>query len=213
MLSHVVYLNSEEDFFFIEKIKATEVVLGIKELSRFGKLSLEQLEDFSRRLKNKNISIVLDCDLLLNEMDAKPTYEFIQKLDFQFFDKVRVQDPGLLQWFFTHTEKPIQFIAETAYHNLISLKTIEDYLGSRLDRLILNLEIKKEVLQFFSQNLKTSLETLGFGRILLFHTPRKLLAPLVKDHDDEKKIQEVSNDFIEVLGESEESPHKGFPIF
>ena len=46
---------------------------------------------------------------------------------------------------------------------------------------------------------------MGFGRILLFYTPRPLLSALVP----EKFSQ---NEELAVLGESEESPHKGFPI-
>ena len=53
--------------------------------------------------------------------------------------------------------------------------------------------------------MKVPCELLGLGRILLFYTPRQLLSPLSED-----KLS--FNQEISAIGESEESPHKGFPI-
>ncbi len=56
--------------------------------------------------------------------------------------------------------------------------------------------------------MECPVEYLGLGRILLFYSPRNLLSPLLKDQD----VNLIGTDRIEALGESEESPHKGFPL-
>ena len=52
--------------------------------------------------------------------------------------------------------------------------------------------------------LKTPCELLVLGRILLFHSPRALLSPLSGEASDQS--------WIDAVGASEESPHKGFPL-
>src|SRR5690606_1204270 len=57
----------------------------------------------------------------------------------------------------------------------------------------------------YVKHLSVPCELLGFGRILLFYTPRSLLGALAPE-----KL--AMNGEIAALGESEESPHKGFPL-
>ena len=127
-------------------------------------------------------------------------------------DSIRVQDTGVLEYILETTALPIQLIAETGNHNLRGLLKWEEYIGERLERLILSSEINQEKLNEMKQKLKTPLEILALGRILLFYTPRKLLNHLLPETDDPKQKANHSDDFIEALGESEESPHKGFPL-
>ena len=80
-----------------------------------------------------------------------------------------------------------------------------DLAKGKLERLILSIELSKDTIVEYATKLKVPCELLGFGRILLFYTPRPLLSALAP----EKFSQ---NEELAVLGESEESPHKGFPI-
>src|SRR5690606_4501254 len=76
--------------------------------------------------------------------------------------------------------------------------------GARLTRLVLSIELSKESLKNIVPALKTPCELLVLGRILLFHSPRALLAPLAGPVADPA--------WLEAVGASEESPHKGFPL-
>ena len=118
---------------------------------------------------------------------------------------IRVQDPGAFNWVLENTNKPIQFIAESANHNKEALMGWIDYAGGRMERMSLSIELSKDILADYCKTLPVPCEILGFGRILLFYTPRFLLSPLASD-----KI--VENEELAAVGESEESPHKGFPI-
>jgi putative protease len=70
---------------------------------------------------------------------------------------------------------------------------------------VLSNELSKEHLKSYAQLLKTPIEVLVFGRILLFYSPRKLLSPLEKN-------EVIAQQYISASGTSEESPHSGFPL-
>src|SRR5690606_4190698 len=96
-------------------------------------------------------------------------------------------------------------IAENGNHNLRALEGWIELASGRMERIVLSIELSKTVISEYVTKLKVPCELLGFGRILLFYTPRPLLSALVP--------QKVSqNEELAALGESEESPHKGFPI-
>src|SRR5690606_19569791 len=75
----------------------------------------------------------------------------------------------------------------------------------RMERVVLSIELSKDTIAQYTRELSVPCELLGFGRILLFYTPRPLLSSL----SGEKVVQ---NEELLALGESEESPHKGFPL-
>ncbi len=116
-----------------------------------------------------------------------------------------MQDPGALEWGYKNTDKPLQFIAENGNHNLIGLQGWISHVQGRLERIALSIEIPKAVLEEYLKVLTVPCELLGLGRILLFYTPRQLLSPLSEDRF-------AYHETISAIGESEESPHKGFPI-
>src|SRR5690606_27249455 len=117
---------------------------------------------------------------------------------------IRALDPGIMQFLFEATDKPLHFVADTGNHNLIGLKRWESYFDNRLERLVLSIELSRESLKTIIPSLKTPCELLVLGRILLFHSPRALLAPLAGPVADPA--------WLEAVGASEESPHKGFPL-
>jgi putative protease len=120
-------------------------------------------------------------------------------------DVLRVQDPGALEWSFRQTQLPLQFIAENGNHNLEALKGWVEHVQGRMDRLVLSIELPKHQIVEYVRELNVPCELLGLGRILLFYTPRLLLSPLTEE-------QVAYNQTLSAVGESEESPHKGFPI-
>ena len=181
-----------------------EVILEPKSLSRFGKLSDDDVESFSKRARELNLRVLLEWDILMTEDVFTAKLPVIQKLS-KFADALRVQDPGALNWAIDHTDLPVQFIAENGNHNLKALSGWVELAQGKLERIILSIELSRSAIEEYVTKLNVPCELLGFGRILLFYTPRPLLSALVP----EKVAQ---NEEIAALGESEESPHKGFPI-
>lgn len=180
-----------------------EIIISSCEFSRFNQNSFEDLIKMIE-LKNKiSAKLIFEWDILEQDNKFKKTCELFKKLPMHEFSSVRIQDPGVVH--FIKANYPwlkIQLILETGNHNLVGLKKWEDYLGPQLERLILSNELSKEHLKNYGQSLKTPIEVLCFGRILLFYSPRGLLKPLY-----DKK-----GEYIEASGTSEESPHSGFPL-
>lgn len=196
------YAQTLHDLNLIKDSGLDEVILGVREYSRFGKLSIGEYQSFLRRAKELNLKVIFEWDILMSESDFDSLVSNIGKFE---FDVLRTQDPGAFEWALKNTTFQLQFIAENGNHNLVGLKTWVEYAGDRLDRIVLSIELPKEKIEEYCHSLKAPCELLGLGRILLFYTPRKLLSPLTED-----KI--LINNEIAALGESEESPHKGFPI-
>jgi putative protease len=181
-----------------------EVILGHQSFSRFGKLKTEEVFEFSKRARELGLKVIFEWDILMTENTFSQLTEEIKPM-LESFDSLRVQDPGALEWGFKNTVKPLQFIAENGNHNLLGLQSWVSHVEGRLERIVLSIEIPKDKIQEYTKSLDVPCELLGLGRILLFYTPRQLLSPLSED-----KL--AFNQEITAIGESEESPHKGFPI-
>jgi putative protease len=198
------YAQSLHDLNLMKDQGLDEVILGHQEFSRFGKLITQDFEVFAQRARELGLKVIFEWDILMTEK----TFEaLLLKLNhfLPMVDILRLQDPGALEWSFKQTKKPLQFIAENGNHNLEALKGWIEHVQGRMERIVLSIELPKDKIEEYAKELKVPCELLGLGRILLFYTPRQLLTPLV--------MEKVSyNETLSAIGESEESPHKGFPI-
>lgn len=198
------FAQSLNDLNLIKDQGLDNVILGHQDYSRFGKLSSEEFFEFSKRARELGLKVIFEWDILMTENTfLKLSSQMTNFLE--AFDSLRVQDPGALEWGFKNTNKPLQFIAENGNHNLVGLQGWIEHVQGRMERIALSIEIPKAVITEYMKVLTVPCELLGLGRILLFYTPRQLLTPLAED-------KYSSNETISAVGESEESPHKGFPI-
>jgi U32 family peptidase len=203
-LKLTTYGTSLHDLNQLKDKKFDEVILGAKSFSRFGKLNFDQFVQMAKRSKELGLRVLFEWDVLMTEdVFEKKIVEISDYLP--FVDSIRVQDPGALLWVIENTNFPIQFIAESGNHNLKALEGWIEISSGRLERLVLSIELPKSIILDYLQKLSVPCEILGLGRILLFYTPRSLLSPLIQD-------KMSYHDELAVIGESEESPHKGFPI-
>ncbi len=150
---------------------------------------------------------MLEWDALSCEKDIKALQSELSKIDFSLFSALRVQDPGALEWAMENTSLALQLNLETGNHNLEGLKAYRDYVGERLERMVLSIELTLEKLQPLPQRAWCSCGVFLTGRILLFYTPRNLLSAMLPEDDEPRARPQIS-----AIGESEESPHKGFPV-
>jgi len=200
----VSFAKSLHDLNFLKECGCSEVILGHKDFSRLGELDDENFLKLAQRAKELSLRVIFEWDILMTEN----VFSQVEKKMFSFLplvDVIRVQDPGALQWVLEKTSLPLQFIAENGNHNLKSLETWINYCQGRMERMILSIELTKDSIAEYVEKLKVPCEILGFGKILLFYTPRFLLSPLRGERISE-------NESLSAVGESEESPHKGFPI-
>lgn len=205
----ITYIENvrELETFLVEKNPALdyELVVGHDFLSRYSKTSIDELLTIVNLAVKDNLPLVLEWDALYQEERFQKAKTVMEHLPLHDFKAIRVQDPGAIHFVKTHYPwLKMQVILENGNHNLEGLKKWEEYLGDQCERLILSNELSREMLRDYSKELKTPLEILAFGRLLLFYSPRLLLSPLEKE--------EMRKPFIEASGSSEESPHTGFPL-
>jgi putative protease len=207
------YLEKKEDLDFFQNV--SEVILQIKELSRFGKLSLDEAHELATLAKAKGLKPVIEWDILMTENVFQETLKTVKQIDFSIFNEVRAQDPGALGWLQENCKEiSIALILETGNHNFLGIESWCKHLGNQLSKVVLSIELPHERLKSYIEQLHQldiKVELLGLGRILLFYTPRSLLMPVVFDHEDNKE-KIIHQDIVERLASSEESPHKGFPV-
>ena len=200
-MKYTSYAQNIHELGFLKDMGIKEVILSDKIFSRLAEN--ECFQTLATQAKEIGFSVIFEWDTLIVEQDFEKIINEFKKLDLGSIDSIRVQDPGVLEYVLEHTDKKIQYICETGNHNLTGLKKWETYIGKRLERLILSIEINKDTLSLYIRELNTPIEFLLLGRILLFYSPRHLLNSLIK----EKEV-----DYLNAFADSEESPHKGFPL-
>ncbi len=188
----------------LKNLGISEVILGHKDLSRFGKLSTDEFETLAKRAQELNLKVIAEWDILMTENAFVDATRIVGDI-LSFVQVLRVQDPGALEWAISETKLPLQFIAENGNHNLPALQGWIDHTQGRMERIVLSIELNRDVIAEYTHKLSVPCELLGLGRILLFYTPRALLSPLAPE-----KLS--TNEELTALGSSEESPHKGFPL-
>lgn len=186
-----------------------EVIVGTAAISRYSENTVAGLEEMIALNQKFKLPLVLEWDVLQQESLFQKNAELVSRLPLHEFKAIRIQDPGALNLI---KEKfpwlKVQLILENGNHNYTGLSRWSDFLGEQLDRLVLSNELSREHLSNYAKELKTELEVLVFGRILLFYSPRLLLSPLKK----EAVQKDILDKNVEAYGTSEESPHAGFPL-
>ncbi len=205
--------NSLHELQLLKGHGITDVLLGLRELSRFGNLDLRLLNEMAIQTRNLGMRPILEWDVLMTNdrmIHAKKTLALI---DLGLFSAIRVQDSGAL-----HVSKkmfpdlPIQLILETGNHNLEGVKRWCDSVGNQLERVILSNELAGTTLAHYIKNLSVPVEVLGLGPILIFYTPRYLLSFQKKDLNWLSQETSVNTHRVEALAHAEEGFHKGFRL-
>ncbi|MEC7183945.1 MAG: U32 family peptidase [Bdellovibrionota bacterium] len=197
------YLESEDQILPFKKAGFKEVILEPRELSRMGRLKLDESIRLARIAVKSGLSPILSWDILMTENIFQKVELYLKDVPLEIFSAIRVQDPGAVEFLKSkYPDIPIHLILETGHHNFESISGWIEHLGVQLKRIVLSLELPKKTLQLFLSKIPCETELLGLGRILLFYTPRNLLSPSFS----------LKEEFIEVTGASSETPHKDFPI-
>ncbi|MCK6512039.1 U32 family peptidase [Myxococcota bacterium] len=175
----VAYAASEEE---IERCARTakigEILLEPEWLACQGTLSAERCVDLARSARSHGLRPVLVWDILLPERVMQSLQPSLSSWAWEEFAAVRVCDIGAAQWLRIHRpQMPLQLIVETGNHNEDALRAWCAVFAPALERLILSIEIPEERLIAYARESAVDCEVMGVGRILLFYSPRSLLAP------------------------------------
>lgn len=189
-----------------------EIILEPLELARFGKLEAKSFNELAKKAHEENLKVALEWDVLMTESEFENKVKALKELNLEFVHNIRVQDVGAMNYVYENLKHPISIILETGNHNLKAVQTWVSAVDSRIHKVVLSVELAKDTLEEYCQKLSCPVELMAVGRILLFYTPRNLLSALTPQTDELRQKVMRSEEFIEATGESEESPHKGFPL-
>ena len=206
----VTYLEAPEQLATYKKLGFSEVVLASRSFSRYGTIEDKDLAGYIEEARAHGMQVLLQMDRILVGAELDLLLQKWQSLSLPKVDALRLFDPGLLQYFIENESQNLHWITEMGNHNLAGLQHWCEYAGRKLQRLVLCPELTGERIASYRQHLNCELELLVFGRILLFYSPRHLLSPYLNSEEQQKLY--ASSDLIEIVGHSEESPHKGFPL-
>ena len=205
--------NHLEELLLLEKNGVTEVLLELKDLSRFGVLTLAELHLLAETANKRGLKTVLVWDILMTNDRLVHAKEVLNKIDLSLFSAIRVQDSGALATLKSrYPTLPIQLVLETGNHNLEGVKRWCEAAGNTLERVILSNELTATTLAHYIQELSVPAEVLGLGPILLFYTPRPLLSFQKKDVQWITDKDETQKHRLSAIANAEEGFHKGFRL-
>ncbi|MBW4574195.1 MAG: U32 family peptidase [Aphanothece sp. CMT-3BRIN-NPC111] len=184
-----------------------EVLLEPTLLTRQGKLSEEEVHTLAAAAKERGLRPVLVWDVLMPERVMSSICDRLKHWDINRFGAIRACDPGAAYWLKTYFPQiPLQLIVETGNHNLESLRGWCDIFSGSLERLVLSIELPEEKLVEYCQTLPVACELLGVGQILLFYSPRSLLAKNLPTTDEDEEL------YLETTAAFEDAKDRHFPI-
>ncbi|PJB54219.1 MAG: hypothetical protein CO099_02815 [Bdellovibrio sp. CG_4_9_14_3_um_filter_39_7] len=201
-MKRILTLKKMKDLNAAIALAPDELLIDTTLLSRTGEITLRELS----QIINQNwgqTKLILNWDILMTDKLMNTVILEVEKIQWEMFSAIRVQDLGALEWLYQkRPECPIHLNLETGHHNRVAIKSHLDLFPS-IKRVVLSQELESSTLQEYLKELEVESEVLVLGSTLLFYTPRHLVTPLYELAADES---------IQVLATSEESPHKGFPI-
>ncbi len=188
-----------------QALNLSEVLIEPTLLARQGRLTQDQAQTLAREAKQLNLRSVLVWDILMPERVLQGVGDRLLSWNLSDFAAIRVCDVGVGQWLQTHLpQMPLQLIVDQGNHNLRGLQGWCEVFQSTLERLILSIELPETKLIEYAQALPVACEVLGVGQILLFYSPRSLLANHVSPEDEE-------TGFIRTSLQTEEHGDRQFP--
>ncbi|MEM7030628.1 MAG: U32 family peptidase [Chloroflexota bacterium] len=188
-----------------------EVLIEPDLLARQGQLSYQDALSLADLARERGLRPVLVWDILMPEQVRAEICTQLSAWDLERFAAIRVCDIGAAWWIKTHQPNlPIQLMVETGNHNLSALAGWCDLFAPQLERLSLSIELPEEKLIQICQELPVPCELLAVGQILLFYSPRSLLAtPFSATEEEDQFVDEAP--FIQAFATADQASVKHFP--
>ncbi len=205
----VLPIQWEEDAGAVFASVCDEVILGCRDFSRFGQLDWQTCISLARQAKQDSKKAIFAWDVLMTERQLEHLSGKLENADMEDFSAIRVQDLGALSWLQRHRpQTEIHLLLEHGGHNLKAIKGWGARVGRQLKRMVFSPQIPLERFKEFialGRSLEVETELLVLGPLLLFSSPRRLLA----SHMEEENVEDGP---LTLLADSLESPHKNFEL-
>lgn len=167
-------LHSEEQLEWLRAFPKSEVVLYHTTWSREGGLAEVELRKVAAKAEELGHTVCLQFDRLIEEQHF-PSY-LESCLSYPTSWMLRVQDLGLAHSL-SEKGREFQLVLEAGHANQQAISIWRELMGSCLKKIVLNNEIPKRNLHPLLSNLNgIDTETLGFGSLVMYYTPRSLLS-------------------------------------
>lgn len=190
----------------------TEVLIEPALLARQGTLGEAAAQRVAIAARQQGLRPVLVWDSLMPESQMRAVGDRLARWDFSPWAAVRVCDPGAAYWVMQQQPTlPLQLIAETGHHNLPALQGWCELLAGSLERLILSIELPERKLVEYCQTLPVGCEVLGVGPILLFYSPRSLLAAHSRAHSEGDRHDDDEAFPLQARVAFADAPQRPFP--
>jgi putative protease len=205
-MKFTTFVTSKEDILACAAApNLEEVLIEPRELSREGRLSLDQAQELAREAARHGLKPTLVWDILMTQTDFINRAKLVAGMNLDLFSAIRTQCPGAAMWVRENApEKPLQFVVENSNHNMPALKRWVANL--RPQRVVLSTQLPEDKLIACCQELDTECEVLGAGKILLFYSKRNLLQANFGNDDEGSDARWIYAD-----SSSEESASRPFP--
>jgi putative protease len=205
-MKFTTFVTSKEDILAcVAAPNLDEVLIEPRELSREGRVTIEQAQELAREAAAQGLKAVLVWDILMTQDEFKSRSKLVEAMDLNLFAAIRTQCPGAAMWVRSNLpEKALQFIVENSNHNMPGLKRWVAEL--RPQRMVLSTQLPEDKLIACCQQLGVECEILGAGKILLFYSKRHLLQQNFGSDDDTADAHWIYADSA-----SEESASRPFP--
>ncbi|MEY4668451.1 MAG: hypothetical protein RL518_1150 [Pseudomonadota bacterium] len=205
-MKFTTFVTSQEDILACAAApNVEEVLIEPRELSREGRLSLEESQELAREAGRHGLKPTLVWDVLMTETDFINRSRLVAGMNLDLFSAIRTQCPGAAMWVRENApQKPLQLVVENSNHNMPALKRWVAEL--RPQRIILSTQLPEDKLIACCKQLDAECEVLGAGKILLFYSKRHLLQANFRGDDDASDEHWIYAD-----SSSEESASRPFP--
>jgi putative protease len=205
-MKFTTFVTSKEDILACAAAPSLdEVLIEPRELSREGRLSIEQAQELAREAVQRGLKAVLVWDILMTQDEFTSRSKKVSEMNLDLFAAIRTQCPGAAIWVRSNLPgKELQFIVENSNHNMPGLKRWVAEL--RPQRMVLSTQLPEDKLIACCQELGVECEVLGAGKILLFYSKRHLLQANFGSDDDASDAHWIYADSA-----SEESASRPFP--
>ena len=169
----LTYISNQNELGQWQEKFSSAILIAPKNLSKRGNVSLEQTNEL---LQKSKVPVFIEWDILHTENELREAIEVLNSFDEKLIAGARVLDVGACEYILEEKKNwKIQFLAESGNHNIHALNAWKDYLGDRLDRLVLSKELPFHKWGSYIQSLDGKVEWQVLGPIELFYSPRKLI--------------------------------------
>lgn len=205
-MKFTTFVTSKEDILACAAApNLEEVLIEPRELSREGRLSIEEAQALAKEAAHHGLQATLVWDILMTESEFAHRTKLVSGMNLDPFRSIRTQDPGAAMWVRDNVPgKALQFVVENSNHNMLGLARWVREL--RPQRMILSTQLPEKKLIACCEQLDTQCEVLGAGKILLFYSKRQLLQANFRNDDDANDSHWIYAD-----SSSEESASRPFP--